>query len=89
MSACLHAPTRICLPAKITYTPANRKLLLSWKPSYDCNATFFDLFDGWPPSMEVLPLVLDDGDKGVLAVKGMVGYCTCTMGFPTYTVFSK
>jgi hypothetical protein len=56
---------------------SDRTLLVSWKPNADCNASFFDLFEGGGietgkgNSMQVLPLVLEDGDEGIIAVKGM------------------
>lgn len=45
--------------------------MLSWKPTPDCNATFFDLFESAPEGFEVLPLVLEDGDAGIVSVKEM------------------
>jgi hypothetical protein len=41
-----------------------RTLLVSWKPTFDCNATFFELFDDGPPGLRVLPVALEAGPAG-------------------------
>ena len=41
-----------------------RTLVVSWKPTFDCNATFFELFDDGPPGLRVLPVVLEAGPAG-------------------------
>lgn len=58
-----------------------RKLLLSWKPTHECNCTFFDLFERGPEGLEVLPLVLDDGEAGIRAVKEMAAESGLTYEF--------
>ena len=42
----------------------NRKLLISWKPSIDCNINISDIFEDLTDNVKVLPFILPSGDRG-------------------------
>ena len=46
-------------------------MLVSWEPTYECNATFFELFESGPPGLRILPLILEPGEAGRHAVRTM------------------
>jgi hypothetical protein len=45
--------------------------LVSWEPTYECNATFFELFESGPAGLKILPLILEPGEAGRHAVRTM------------------
>lgn len=44
---------------------SNRKLVLSWRATPECNASFSDLFESWPEPLELLSLPLPYSDAGL------------------------
>lgn len=42
-----------------------RRLVVSWRPTYDCNATFTDLFAQWPDGLELLKDPLPQYEGGL------------------------
>ncbi len=45
--------------------------MVSWEPTYECNATFFELFESGPAGLKILPLILEPGEAGRHAVRTM------------------
>ena len=50
---------------------SNRKLLLSWLPSAECNVSFLDLFQDGPPNFSVLESPLPGGKEGAILTLNM------------------
>jgi hypothetical protein len=50
---------------------SNRKLLLSWQPSIECNVSFLELFQGGPPNFSVLESPLPGGKEGAILTMTM------------------
>lgn len=51
---------------------SGRKLILSWRPSQECNVAFFDLFDDVPEDLIVLPEPLAREDDGILEAEQLI-----------------
>lgn len=64
---------------------SNRELLVSWEPTWDCNAKFDDLFVEAPPGFKLLPFVLPAGDAGVEYVANVA----IARGVSHYAIYQK
>ena len=48
---------------------SNRKLLVSWEATSDCNATYSDLFESGPSRLSILTYTLPAGNEGIQSVE--------------------